>query len=107
MRNMTISKIRIHHGIISFIIMAAALLFFFGDTAGAMDFEHVVIDENTGGRAAIGDIDGDGFNDIVVHTWSSDRGKQNDGRIGWYKYPKWQRYSIVDSGHIFGDGVLA
>lgn len=85
---------------------AIGLLFFMGAAAGAMDFEHVVIDKNVGGRTAIGDIDGDGFNDIVVHTWSSDRGKQNDGKVGWYKHPDWRRYSIIDSGHVFGDGVL-
>lgn len=88
-------------------LMASALLLLAGGIAGGMDFEHVVIDETIGGRTAIGDIDGDGFNDIVVHTWSTDRGKQNDGKIGWYRYPEWQRYSIIDSGHIFGDGVLA
>jgi hypothetical protein len=87
-------------------ILIASVLIVTGVARGA-DFEHVVIDESIGGRTAIGDIDGDGFNDIVVHTWSSDRGKQNDGKIGWYKYPGWRRYSIIDSGHIFGDGVLA
>jgi len=87
--------------------MVIALIVVIAGVAGGVDFEHVVIDESIGGRTAIGDIDGDSFNDIVVHTWSSDRGKQNDGKIGWYKYPDWRRYSIVDSGHIFGDGVLA
>ncbi len=106
MVNMMISKVKAHHRILSLKLMISAFLFFIGGAVNGMDFEYVVIDENVGGRTAIGDIDGDGFNDIVVHTWSSDRGKQNDGKIGWYKYPKWQRYSIVDSGHIFGDGVL-
>ena len=36
-----------------------------------------------GGRTAIGDVDGDGRNDIVVHTWSSRRGLDKDGRITW------------------------
>jgi len=107
MGNMTISKVRSHHRIISLEPMVIALVVLIASAARGVDFEHVVIDENIGGRTAIGDIDGDGFNDIVVHTWSSDRGKQNDGKIGWYKYPNWRRYSIVDSGHIFGDGVLA
>jgi len=104
---MTISKVSSHHRIISLEPMVIALVVFITSAARGVDFEHVVIDENIGGRTAIGDIDGDGFNDIIVHTWSSDRGKQNDGKIGWYKYPNWRRYSIVDSGHIFGDGVLA
>lgn len=107
MENIATSKTNANHRTISLELMAIALLFFIGSAVNGMDFEHVVIDENIGGRTAIGDIDGDGFNDIVVHTWSSDRGKQNDGKIGWYKYPNWRRYSIVDSGHIFGDGVLA
>lgn len=107
MGNMTISKVRAHHRIISLEPMVIALVVFIASAARGVDFEQVVIDENIGGRTAIGDIDGDGFNDIVVHTWSSERGKQNDGKIGWYKYPNWRRYSIVDSGHIFGDGVLA
>jgi len=93
--------------VISMNLTASALLLLIGGMASGMGFERVVIDEAVGGRTAIGDIDGDGLNDIVVHTWSTDRGKQNDGKIGWYKYPTWQRYSIVDSGHIFGDGVLA
>ena len=106
MGNMTITGAKAHHRILSLELMVIVLIFFIGGAVNAADFEHVVIDENIGGRTAIGDIDGDGFNDIVVHTWSSDRGKQNDGKVGWYKYPKWERYSIVDSGHIFGDGVL-
>ncbi len=104
--NTNIPKVKAYHRILSLNLMIIAFLFFIGGAVNGMDFEYVVIDENVGGRTAIGDIDGDGFNDIVVHTWSSDRGKQNDGKIGWYKYPLWQRYSIVDSGHIFGDGVI-
>ena len=107
MRNMTISKARSYHRIISLEPMVIALFVFIASAARGVDFEHVVIDKNIGGRTTIGDIDGDGFNDIVIHTWSSNRGKQNDGKIGWYKYPNWRRYSIVDSGHIFGDGILA
>jgi hypothetical protein len=107
MEKTTSSRVIEFHTAVSIAIVAAALLLSAGNVAMAVDFEHVVIDKNMGGRTAIGDIDGDGFNDIVVHTWSTDRGKQNDGKIGWYKYPKWQRYGIADSGHIFGDGVLA
>lgn len=77
-----------------------------GCAARQLDFTHVVVDENIGGRAAIGDIDGDGYNDIAVHTWSNNRGVDNDGKIGWYKYPTWERFSIRDQGHIFGDGIL-
>jgi len=107
MGNITISSAKTRRRTASLELMVIALILVMGGAAGAVDFEHVVIDENIGGRTAIGDIDGDGFNDIIVHTWSTGRGKQNDGKIGWYKYPNWRRYSIVDSGHIFGDGVLA
>ena len=77
-----------------------------GCNEGVLNFTHSVIDKSVGGRTAIGDIDGDGYNDIVVHTWSGKRGMENDGRISWYKYPNWQRYTILNEGHIFGDGVL-
>ncbi len=107
MENMMNSKAKSHRSIVSSGIIVIALIFSIRGVSAAVEFERVVIDKNIGGRTAIGDIDGDGFNDIVVHTWSSGRGKQNDGKIGWYKYPNWKRYSIVDSGHIFGDGVLA
>jgi len=107
MGKVALSKTGTYKTAIASILMSAILLSAAIETAGSMNFEHVVIDKNIGGRTAIGDIDGDGFNDIVVHTWSTDRGKQNDGKVGWYKYPNWRRYSIVDSGHIFGDGVLA
>jgi hypothetical protein len=101
-----ISKVRVYRKILSLNLITCTFCFFACSVVNAMDFDYVVIDKNTGGRAAIGDIDGDGFNDIAVHTWSSDRGKQNDGKVGWYRYPDWRRYSIVDSGHIFGDGIL-
>lgn len=107
MVHIMISKRRSGYGSSFLQRFAIALVVFIDGTVGAVDFDHVIIDGNIGGRTAIGDIDGDGFNDIIVHTWSTDRGKQNDGRIGWYRYPNWQRYSIVDRGHIFGDGVLA
>jgi len=101
------SKAKSYRRVVPLGMIVIALPFLIGGVSAAAEFEHVAIDKNIGGRTAIGDIDSDGFNDIVVHTWSSDRGKQNDGKIGWYRYPNWKRYSIVDSGHIFGDGVLA
>jgi len=107
MLNAATSKTNENKRSMPFLLPVIFLLSIVGQAAHGIDFEHVVIDKNIGGRTAIGDIDGDGFNDIIVHTWSTDRGKQNDGKIGWYKYPNWRRYSIADSGHIFGDGVLA
>lgn len=106
MRNVSILMSRKRWTRVVATVTAVVLVVGIGGWAVAADFEHVVVDENIGGRTAIGDVDGDGFNDIVVHTWSTDRGKQNDGKVGWYRYPDWQRYDIVDEGHIFGDGVL-
>ena len=106
MLNVMISKLEVHHNTFPLVSIVITSFLLVASVARGVHFEHVVIDKSIGGRTAIGDIDGDGFNDIVVHTWSDDRGKQNNGKIGWYKYPDWQRYSIVDSGHIFGDGVL-
>ena len=74
---------------------------------GGLNFEHVAIDKESGGRSAIGDVDGDGFNDIVLHTWASARGRGNDGRISWYRFPDWRRYSIVNNANIFGDSIIA
>jgi hypothetical protein len=92
--------------ILRFTMFFTLILSLCGCNADELNFTHSVIDRNIGGRTAIGDIDGDGYNDIVVHTWSGNRGVDNDGRISWYKYPNWQRYSILNKGHIFGDGVL-
>ena len=88
------------------VVMSIFMILSVGCTARPLDFNRVVIDGSIGGRAAIGDIDGDGYNDIAVHTWSTNRGKDNDGKIGWYRYPRWERFSIVNAGHIFGDGIL-
>ena len=80
MVNMILSKPKVNHNTFSLNSIVIASLLIIASVARAVDFERVVIDESIGGRTAIGDIDGDGFNDIVVHTWSSDRGKQNDGK---------------------------
>lgn len=51
-------------------------------------FRHVVIDGSSYGAVAIGDIDGDGLNDIVViaHEKSGDV-------LTWYKYPRWTKHA--------------
>jgi hypothetical protein len=63
-----------------------------------LDFEYNILDENNNGRVAIGDIDGDGRNDIVVHTWNTS--------ITWYKYPNWEKTVIVKHNDIRGDKIL-
>ena len=55
-------------------------------------FEHQVIDNNPSGSlndvCLIGDIDGDGRNDIVIG------GKRGEGNIVWYENPSWTRHTI-------------
>ncbi len=70
-------------------------------------FEYSEVDPGAAGRIAIGDIDADGHNDIVLHTWSTNRGKDSDGTVTWYRYPDWTRSVIKGDDHIFGDGVVA
>lgn len=69
-------------------------------------FKYEVIDPNAMGRTAIGDIDGDGYNDVVVHTWGSNRGQVSDGRLVWYRYPGWTKLVIRQDVNYFGDGVV-
>lgn len=70
-------------------------------------FEHFIIDpQPPGGEecctdvVAAGDIDGDGFGDVVV-------GSENAGAAGlvWYAYPTWQRHDVAE-GQFTTDGVV-
>jgi hypothetical protein len=68
-------------------------------------FSYEVLDSNALGRVAIGDIDGDGYNDVVVHKWGDNRGKMANGEMSWYKYPNWQKFSIATGKNYFGDEI--
>jgi len=48
-------------------------------------FDEVIIDFDNNGRTDIGDINGDGFDDIVVHRWGSNDARNADGALVWYK----------------------
>ncbi len=71
-----------------------------------VNFDLSVISQTAAGRTVIGDVDGDGFDDIVVHTWGSNRGLVNDGVLAWYKYPSWNKYTIASGKNYFGDDVV-
>jgi len=54
-------------------------------------FEHVIIDKDAIGHREVGDINRDGFNDIVaVNSGGSEHS------ILWYEYPDWERHLIVN-----------
>jgi len=58
------------------------------DTEGRTpNFVYSVVDPAGEGRIVIGDVDQDGKNDLVVHTWSTNRGVDSDGSVTWYRFP--------------------
>lgn len=59
-----------------------------------------------GGRVALGDIQGDGFKDIVLHKWASEESQLSDGKLVWYQYPKWYQTIVKDSTNFRGDGLV-
>jgi hypothetical protein len=74
-------------------------------TAGLF-FEHVIVDSSDYVSVrSVGDVDGDGFPDII--------GAKDVSGLVWYRYPNWTKYSIqsfnwrgddVESADIDGDG---
>ncbi|MGI6457578.1 MAG: FG-GAP-like repeat-containing protein [bacterium] len=86
-----------------------SLLLFFVFTipqAMAVNFDEVVIDSSNHGRTDIGDINGDGLNDIVVHRWGSNDGRNADGTLSWYRAPSWTEHTIRGNDTFFGDDVV-
>ena len=67
-------------------------------------FEHIVIDDNPAGTendiCLIVDVDGDGFNDIIVG------GKQGENNLVWYQYPDWKRH-VISTASLEAGGVTS
>ncbi len=91
--------------VISYLLLAG-VLYFCKQADHALDFSRGMLDRNGKGRTAIGDLNGDGYNDVVLHQWGSDRGKISDGQLVLYLYPDWRKVIIRDSANFFGDAVV-
>jgi len=63
-------------------------------------FEYKVIDDACFGHRQVGDIDGDGFNDIVAINETESHGvvlkKQIPDKLVWYEYPRWEKHTICE-----------
>jgi len=67
-----------------------------------LKFEHTVIDVHAPANPhikAVGDIDGDGYTDIVVAS-------SNGGALVWYQYPDWRKHVIAPVGKWSTDAKL-
>jgi len=78
------------------------LVLSFSSRVGAdVPFDHVIVDRDgpkDPWAKILGDIDGDGFTDIVIG------GRQ--GPLVWYAYPNWSKALITEGGYKTVDGEL-
>jgi hypothetical protein len=73
------------------LVMSCLYCFALPAISKPITFEHVIIDEDGIGHREVGDIDRDGFNDIVaVNSGGSEHS------IVWYEYPSWKRHRVVN-----------
>jgi hypothetical protein len=72
-------------------VLASFFCFVLPAFSRQIQFEHVVIDKDAIGHREVGDIDGDGFNDIAAVNTGTD-----EHSVVWYKYPSWKKYTITD-----------
>lgn len=70
----------------------------------SLKFRHEVIDSDPPGSehdiTLIGDINGDGRNEIVIG------GKKGPPNLFWYENPSWQRHDMAEAPHLEAGGVL-
>ena len=68
-------------------ILLSIFFFVLPAFSSQIPFEHVVIDKDAIGHREVGDIDGDGFNDIAAVNYP---------KLVWYQYPNWEKHLVVD-----------
>jgi hypothetical protein len=76
-------------------------------SAQNFQFNYSPVDPFTSGRIALGDMDSDGFLDIIVHIWGDCRGMTPNGNLVWYRYPNWEKNIIQTDRNFFGDEIVA
>jgi hypothetical protein len=91
-----------------FLIFAISSFFLISNTkAESLTFEHIIVDSTDLAYVrVVGDVDGDGYPDIIA---------VNDSGLRWYKYPSWSKYTIkefnwraddIEIGDIDNDGDI-